>query len=133
VEIVVEDHGSRPHKRSLADVNPQGGAHGVAAQAHPATQYNLRAWPQGAQHHRLGAAEGVAAEGAVEANGIGQGYSRPGMALEARAAIEDDSVTQLKSTEPRLCEPQRIHQSTPDGVDTPQHLPNQVLAFHAEG
>jgi hypothetical protein len=54
------------------------------------------------------------------------------MALEAGAAVEDDSVTQLKSTEPGFSKPERIHESTPDGVDTTQHLPKPFLACHAE-
>ena len=54
------------------------------------------------------------------------------MATEARAAVEDDAVTQLKSAESRFNQPERIQQSAPEDIDTAQHLPKQVLTFHAE-
>ena len=65
VKIVVENQAPRSHKSSLPDVNPLSGAHGSAAQAYPATENNFGAGPQGVQRHRLGAGEGVAAEGAI--------------------------------------------------------------------
>jgi hypothetical protein len=54
------------------------------------------------------------------------------MATEARATVEDDAVTQLKSADSRFSEPERIQQSTPEDVETTQPLPEQVLTFHAE-
>ena len=65
VKIVVEDQAPRSHKRSLPDVNPLSGAHGVPLRPTPRPENNFRAGPQGVQRHRLGAGEGVAAEGTV--------------------------------------------------------------------
>ncbi len=52
------------------------------------------------------------------------------MALKAGAAVKDDSVAQLKSTKSRFRKPEHVQQSTPDGIDTPQALPKQILTRH---